>query len=926
MILAGAAVAIAVGFVACPGKSSSKRTTVTLRSIAVTPPNPTIALGTTRQFTATGTYSDGTTADVTALAQWTSSDVATSDVSMTAGTRGLATALGMGSTTITATYSGKSGSTTLTVSGADLLTIEVTPTNPQIALGTNEQFAATGMFTDGTTQDLTAQVLWESSATGTSTISNDAGTRGLAHSVGLGDTTITATLSGVTGCTTLTVSSAVLVSIGVTPTDPSIALGTSQQFAATGTFSDGSIQDLTAEVTWDSSAASALVSNDADTQGLAETVSIGSATISATHSGITGSTTLTITSATLTAIDVTPVLPVIALGATQPFTATGTFTDGSVQDLTTEVQWTSSDTSVAVVANADGSEGVTSSITMGTATISAELSGKVGSTTLTVSSAALVSIDVTPSHPSAALGTTQAFVATGIYTDSSTQDVTDDVTWTTSEPAVASVSNAEGSHGLATTIAAGTTTITATLGGRSGSTVLTVSAADLVAIAVSPDVATLAKGTSQAFSALGLLSDGTRQDLTDQVTWSSSDDSIATVSNGEGSHGLVIGVDVGSVSISASFSGVAGSAAVDVSSATLVSIDVSPFEPSIAKGTQVQLSAMGNYSDGSTQDLTTQVTWTTSDAGIAAISNSAGSQGLATGVALGTAQITASLSDVVESMDLGVTDAVLESIVVAPVNPSVPVGTGFTFQATGVYSDTGTQDITQVVIWSSSDAAVATISNASGSEGFAQSVAGGTTEITATFAGTSATTVLTVTTATLVSISVSPVDPFVPTGYALRLQAVGTYSDGSSRALNSEVLWSSSSSNIATISNSAGTEGTVTGLSVGMVTLTATSSGTWGTTVLTVTNETLSSIVVEPASLELALRETRQMSATGFFSGGSVLDLTFQVKWLVTPRSVATIGNSTQKGLVSARKVGNTTIRATKGNLTGTASLSVHQP
>src|SRR6185436_6003186 len=107
----------------------------------------------------------------------------------------------------------------------------------------------------------------------------------------------------------------------------------------------------------------------------------------------------------------------------------------------------------------------------------------------------------------------------------------------------------------------------------------------LVAIAVSPDVATLARGTSQAFTALGLLSDGTRQDLTGQVTWSSSDDSIATVSSADGSQGLVTGLAVGIVTVSASFAGVSGSAMVEVSSATLASIDISPFVSSIAKGT-----------------------------------------------------------------------------------------------------------------------------------------------------------------------------------------------------------------------------------------------------------------------------------------------------------------------------------------------------
>src|SRR5262245_2563060 len=120
-ILTATAVAIVVAIVACPGRHKSAPLQATLQSVAVTPTNPTLALGTSQQFTATGTYSDGTTSDLTALAQWTSSETAAGDMS-TAGP-GQATGLGIGSTTITATYSGVNGSTTLTVSNAVLLSI-----------------------------------------------------------------------------------------------------------------------------------------------------------------------------------------------------------------------------------------------------------------------------------------------------------------------------------------------------------------------------------------------------------------------------------------------------------------------------------------------------------------------------------------------------------------------------------------------------------------------------------------------------------------------------------------------------------------------------------------------------------------------------------------------------------------------------------
>src|SRR5262245_16948249 len=93
-ILSAGAAAIAVAIVACPGHQSSKSSKPALLSLAVTPANPALELGETLQFTATGTYSNGTTTDLTALANWTSSNAAAGDVSNAAGSRGLATGLG----------------------------------------------------------------------------------------------------------------------------------------------------------------------------------------------------------------------------------------------------------------------------------------------------------------------------------------------------------------------------------------------------------------------------------------------------------------------------------------------------------------------------------------------------------------------------------------------------------------------------------------------------------------------------------------------------------------------------------------------------------------------------------------------------------------------------------------------------------------
>jgi uncharacterized protein YjdB len=270
-----------------------------------------------------------------------------------------------------------------------------------------------------------------------------------------------------------------------------------------------------------------------------------------------------VTPATLVAIAITPTNPSIAEGTTRQFTATGTYSDDTTQDLTTAVTWGSSDLTVATISNAAGSKGLASPIATGSTTITAASGSISGSTTLTVTPATLVSIAINRNR-SIAKGTTKQFTATGTYSDDTTQDLTTAVTWSSSDLTVATISNAVGSNGLVTAVAAGSTTITATLGGISKSRTLTVTAASLTSIAVTPVNPSVASGTTKQFTATGTYSDNTTQDLTTAVTWSSSDTGVATISNAAGSNGLAFAVIAGSTTITAVSGSVSGSTTLTV--------------------------------------------------------------------------------------------------------------------------------------------------------------------------------------------------------------------------------------------------------------------------------------------------------------------------------------------------------------------------
>jgi uncharacterized protein YjdB len=520
-----------------------------LMSIAITPEHPSVPLGTTLQLTATGTYTDATTQNITAIVNWSSSASNVASVSSTGTGRGLISTTGVGTVTLTATEptSKLSASTVLTVTAARLTSIAITPLTPSIALGAKQQFTATGTYTDATHRDVTGTIAWEASDPAVVQVSNTAGSNGLATSTGVGSATIKATdaSSGVSATATLTVTAAQLTGIAVTPVAPSLPVGLTRQFAATGTYTDGTTHDLTAMVTWQSSSASiASISNVAGSAGLATAQAVGSTTVSATDpaSGISGSTPLTVTAAQLVSISVTPASRSTPLGLATQFTAIGTYTNSTTQDLTGTVSWGSSSMSVASVSNATSTKGLATTLSTGTTTITATepVSGVSGSTTLTVTAAQLVSIAVTPTASSVPSGLTVQFAATGTYTNGTTEDLTSIVTWSSSTPAVATLSNAVSSKGLATTASVGTTTVGTVDPATKimGSTTLTVTAAQLVSVAVAPASPSILAGQTQQFTATGTYSDSSTADVTTAVTWSSSATNVASISNASGSNGL----------------------------------------------------------------------------------------------------------------------------------------------------------------------------------------------------------------------------------------------------------------------------------------------------------------------------------------------------------------------------------------------------
>src|SRR5262245_45830394 len=173
----------------------------------------------------------------------------------------------------------------------------------------------------------------------------------------------------------------------------------------------------------------------------------------------------------------------------------------------------------------------------------------------------------------------------------------------------------------------------------------------------------------------------------------------------------------------------------------VVDVAIDPPAPNVPVGLTLQLTATATFSDGTTEDVTAEATWSSDDTVHATVDDS----GEVSGLVLGNAGITATFGMRSTTTQLSIVNATIQSLSITPTAPSTALGVDPHFAATGVFSDGVTRTLTTQVAWSSSDPTRATISNANGSEGFSDTLAAGTTTITAAFGAISESTTLTIT-------------------------------------------------------------------------------------------------------------------------------------------------------------------------------------
>jgi hypothetical protein len=169
----------------------------TITGLAVAPLNASVQPGVTQQYTATATYGNNTTADVTTTVTWSTSPSTFATIS----SGGLLTAVALGTATVKAQSGSVIASTYVTVTQKTVTSVVIAPLTQTLSLSngpTSVQFTATATYSDNSTANITSIATWTSVPSSVASISSSGSTAGLATAVAVGTASITATAGGVT--------------------------------------------------------------------------------------------------------------------------------------------------------------------------------------------------------------------------------------------------------------------------------------------------------------------------------------------------------------------------------------------------------------------------------------------------------------------------------------------------------------------------------------------------------------------------------------------------------------------------------------------------------------------------------------------------------------------------------------------------------
>lgn len=458
---------------------------------------------------------------------------------------------------------------------------------------------------DGSIVNVTNTVQWYSSDD--TLLSID---KAIAYAKKEGEVNIQATLDGIDSNTiTITILNDTLKYIDISPKNTTVRKYETLHFSAIAHYESGLIANITNLASWSSDNEEIASSNDIGSFMFNKD---GKVIIKATFNDMTSNeSAIYVQPATLESLTITAPTYSIPAGVPLQLFAEGLFSDKQKYNLSSSTKWTITEAGAGATID---NQGVFVGNTLGTITVIGSINDIVSNEiNINVVDAKIDSLTVSPSIVAVPQGLSMPVTLLAHYTDGTTDNNFDGVSWYSSNENIVSVDNNGNIQGLNI----GVSYVYATkLGVKSNEIAIAVINAKITKIEVSPSYASISKGTKQIYKAYATYSDARQYDLTSSVVWKSNNTDIVEI----GTDGIAYGHNSGEVSIKATFDGIeSNSATLIIKPALLTSIELQPKHASVMVGGTINYTANGVFSDDSIDNVNTLLTWRSSDESIAKI-------------------------------------------------------------------------------------------------------------------------------------------------------------------------------------------------------------------------------------------------------------------------------------------------------------------
>lgn len=626
------------------------------------------------------TYPDGTTRDVTEIAEWSSDNPGIADA-----LKGKITGFGPGQANITASYGNKTAKIKVDVDNA--IKLDVNKQNLLLKKNTTEQLKLTATYPNGKTEDITDRAEWSSDNESIVYV-----IKGKISANKSGEATIKAKY----GERSVSVIVEVDVPRRLELNKDTVTLNSnkSEQLMLQAIYGDGSTEDVTSQAKWtvDKETIASVIN------GKVSAVKAGEATVTAQYGGKSTSAKVLVDIPNILVPNKKKIS--MQIGESEQINLKAVYPDGKEEDITQKAEWISSSDQVVEVRR-----GMIIGVATGTATVTA----KFGNRSAIIHVSVGILKDLTASETNLALkkGDTRKVTVTSTYTDGRSKDSTLDAVWNSSNPQVATVN-----EGTIKALTSGETKISATVDNKTVTITVQVDMASV--LKASPSFITLDLRETRTVTLTSIDENGKAADVTNTAEWSSSNTAIAQVEKGN-----ITSLAYGKATITAKYGGKTVSIPVEIGSI----LDLIPNKRYIPMktGGEFKVRLMATTAEGTTKDVSTQAQWKSNNYKLVEVEG-----GLIKAISSGSTSITATFGGKSVSIPIDVDN--IKYLKTDLVTVKMKTGETMRVKALATFFDGTEEDVTVLGLWSSSNIRVADVK-----DGFIKAVEKGKATITVAY-------------------------------------------------------------------------------------------------------------------------------------------------------------------------------------------------